>query len=261
MGTSVTFAFVCLVLALGYFLCPTRDPVSVVHQDKSTIRFNISGSEEVLDLTKCGGQLQSVVAFEEFDEVFGRPILTLHNYHWSIVCFKEAKEMMDRNKMSFRDIVCINGSCKASLYVPNAKALALNKMQLWVIDGEVPSIEMCATTKSTAELDEMTCTGSSDENKQYTKIPCRLYPGEKKCKSHVVNHLTGIVEEVEADPNGESRSIMSIVNMPIRDTKVVLDACMNANADTLKDVDFTNPLTIVEYGCAWAFDTNQGKIS
>jgi hypothetical protein len=261
MGTSVTFALVCLGLAFVYFSCPTRDPVTIVDQDGSSIRFNISGSQEVLDLTKCGGQGRFATRVIFDDQTFCKVAGTIEIPYWEIECFKEAKEMMDRNKMSFQDIACMNGICQASLYVPNAKGLALKKIQLWVIDGKVPSIEMCATTKSTAELDQMTCTGSPDENKQYTKIPCRLYPGEKKCVSHVRDLLTGTVEEVESDPNGESRSIMTIVNMPIRDTKVVLDACMNANADTLQDVDFTNPLKIVEYGCAWAFDMNQGKIS
>ena len=267
MGTSVTFAVVCLVLALGYFLCPTRDPVSVVHQDNSTIRFNISGSEEVLDLTKCGGQVQSVVAFEEFDEVFGRPILTLHNYHWIIECFKEAKEMMDRNKMSFQDIACINGICKASLYVPNAKALALNKIQVWVIDGKVPSIKMCETTKSTAELDEMNCTASTDDNKQYTGIPCHVNPGEQKCFSHVVDLSTGTVEEVESDPNAVFRSIFGFVDMFQAEVDAFMNTSKSVNGtiveyayafmNTSKSVN----VTIVEDAYAWASNMTQSIIS
>lgn len=220
MGSSTRdkFVLVCLGLALAYLLCPTRDTVSVVHQDNSTIRFNISGSIEVLDLSKCGGEVR-MVATEIVDDFTGFSKIWYDLYS-KIKCFNEAKEMMHKNKMSFQDVVCfeVNRTCEASLYVPNARPLALKKIRVSWIDAEVPSIKACEFTRSNPELDEMNCTAAPVGHKDYIRLRCeQIEPGDKYCVSILVDKTDGKIHAIKSDFNSAVQSHFGLFDAVIRD--------------------------------------------
>lgn len=219
---SVKVALVCLGLIGVYYWYTAQPTVTLIDQGSTIISFKITGSPKVLDLSKCGGLGQTVVVYEEYDDVVFRPIFTKYKKKYHIECFDDAKDLMTDYGMSFQHVLCNRETCEATLVVPSATPVALQKIRVLLIHGIVSSIEPCEIVKSNSHLSEMNCTEGAMHDKEYTGFAC-VQIGEQKCVSNILDRSTNKIHTRTADPDGYVHSAKGIVGIVLKDTTEGLD--------------------------------------